>query len=510
MLFKKYLLIYTYMYSILCMSLISCEPGRTADSKTKAVPAALTSVPVSDAFYGLHEQYKEESITHRRFKHTDVVNFLDGLEADNRFEVSKIGESYRKKDIYLVKAGTGKTRVLMWSQMHGDEPTATMALLDIFNYLRQTAKEDKVRDEILKQITLYVIPMLNPDGAEVYKRRNALDVDLNRDAISLQSPESRILKSVRDSLEPAFGFNLHDQNTRYTAGKTRNPATISFLAPPYDYAKSVNDVRGNAMKLIVRLNKTLQLYIPNQVAKYSDEHEPRAFGDNIQKWGTSVVLIESGGYRNDPEKQYIRKLNFVTLLTAMQAIATGAYTTEPIEPYYKIPENERYLYDLVIRNVEVPGDAGSYQADIGINRYETTIEPYTKFYYRSLVEEIGDMSVNYGYEELDATSMRLIPGRVYPKEVKNQAALKALDLKKLLQQGYTHVRLSDYTLPEQFTSLPINIISGKKTPVNELLLNRAPNFVLQQNGEVRYAVINGFVYDLQADKNGVINALVNQ
>ncbi|MDO1445992.1 M14 family zinc carboxypeptidase [Rhodocytophaga aerolata] len=492
------------------MSFISCEPGRTTDKKANVVPATLTSSPVSDKFHELHEQYKETSITNRRFKHADVVRLLEELQTDNRFDVKKIGQSYENRDIYLVKIGTGKTTVLMWSQMHGDEPTATMALMDIFNYLRQTSTADKERDEILKQITLYVIPMLNPDGAEVYKRRNALDVDLNRDAISLQSPESRLLKSVRDSLKPEFGFNLHDQNTRYTAGKNGNPATISFLAPPYNYAKSVNEVRGNAMKLIVRLNKTLQLYIPNQVAKYSDEHEPRAFGDNIQKWGTSVVLIESGGYKNDPEKQYIRKLNFVALLTAMQSIATQSYARESIEPYYEIPQNERYLYDLVIRNVEVPRNSSSYKADIGINRYETTIEPYTNFYYRSLVEEIGDMSVNYGYQELDATGMRLVPGKVYPKEVKNVTALKTLDVKKLLQQGYTHVRLSNYLPPEQFTNLPINILSGKKIPNNDLILNRAPNFVLEQNGEVRYAVINGFVYDVQADKNGVINALVNQ
>jgi hypothetical protein len=401
-LLKKYPFVYTYLYSILFISIFSCEPGRALESKSRQTIDTLTSAPVSDKFYTIHEQYKEEAITHRRFKHSDVVDFLESLKEDKRFEVNKIGRSYENRDIYLVKAGTGRTKVLMWSQMHGDEPTATMALMDVFNYLKQTDKPDADQDEILQHITLYVIPMLNPDGAELYKRRNALDVDLNRDAISLQSPESRILKSVRDSLQPEFGFNLHDQSTRYTAGKSGNPATISFLAPPYDYAKSVNQVRGNAMRLIVKLNKVLQRYIPEQVAKYSDEHEPRAFGDNIQKWGTSVVLIESGGYKNDPEKQYVRKLNFVALLTAMQVIATGSYETEPIEPYYEIPENGRYLFDLIIRQAEVPRGERFYRADIGINRYETTIEPPAKFYYRSLVEEIGDMSVNYGYEELNA------------------------------------------------------------------------------------------------------------
>jgi hypothetical protein len=193
----------------------------------------------------------------------------------------------------------------------------------------------------------------------------------------------------------------------------------------------------------------------------------------------------------------------------MQAIATGSYETEPIEPYYEIPENGRYLFDLVIRQAEVPRGDRFYRVDIGINRYETTIEPPAKFYYRSLVEEIGDMSVNFGYEELNAAGMRLVPGKIYPKEIKNLTTLKAMHIKELLQQGYTTVRLTNYMPPEQFTTLPINIISGKKVPNYELVLNGTANFVLEQNGEVRYAVVNGFLYDLQEDKNGVVNALVN-
>ena len=44
------------------------------------------------------------------------------------------------------------------------------------------------------------------------------------------------------------------------------------------------------------------------MGRYSDEFEPRAFGDNIQKWGTNTILIESGGIFGDEEKQYLRKL----------------------------------------------------------------------------------------------------------------------------------------------------------------------------------------------------------
>jgi hypothetical protein len=212
-------------------------------------------------------------------------------------------------------------------------------------------------------------------------------------------PNRGCSKGCATVLQPQFGFNLHDQSTRYTAGNSAKPATISFLAPPYDHAKSVNEVRGNAMKLIVGMNRSLQAYIPGQVAKYSDSHEPRAFGDNIQKWGTSVVLVESGGHPGDTEKQFIRKLNFVALLDALHAIAEASYDRENQDDYYAIPENEKYLFDLVVRNVMVKEGGRQHLTDIGINRYEINAPGAVDFYYRSQIDEVGDMSIYYGYEE---------------------------------------------------------------------------------------------------------------
>src|SRR5690606_9761697 len=151
---------------------------------------------------------------------------------------------------------------------------------------------------------------------------------------------------IRDSLEADFGFNLHDQSKYYNAETTANPATISFLAPAFNYEKEINDVRGDAMKLIIAMNRQLQQIIPGQVAKYNDDFEPRAFGDNIQKWGTSTILIESGGYLNDPEKQKIRKLNFIAILSALFSISNKDYKDLPVQEYEQIPENDSKLFDL--------------------------------------------------------------------------------------------------------------------------------------------------------------------
>ncbi|MHC2993160.1 peptidase M14 [Pontibacter sp. HJ8] len=457
-----------------------------------------------------HATYKEPAVSHRRFKHEDIVPLLEQLKQHPLFEVQVVGQSVEARDIYLVKVGTGKTKVMLWSQMHGDEPTATMALLDLFNFLQKSDALDPVRQHILQNTTLYIVPMLNPDGAEQYKRRNALGLDLNRDALRLQSPEARLLKSLRDSLDPEFGFNLHDQSRHYTVGTTPKPATISFLAPAYDHAQSVNEVRDRAMRTIVGMNEALQQFIPGQVAKYSDEHEPRAFGDNIQKWGTSVILIESGGYKGDPEKQYIRQLNFASIVSALHLIGDEGYKAYDRKDYFKIPENERYLFDLVLRGVRYQEDGQNTLLDVGINHSEVKAANAKGFYQASSIEEIGDMSVFYGYEELDAAGLTLVPGKVYASPFKNLSELTPARSLQLLQEGYTTVRVE--TLPHATVNpleLPLNVTTLSGTVNHRLGLDRGAHFVLQdEKGQVRYAIVNGFVYDLQGSRPALFHGLV--
>ncbi len=359
--------------------------------------------------YQFYEKYQEKSITKRRFGYQLLVSLLEQHRQHALFDIQTIGCSTEQRNIYLIKIGKGKTKVLLWSQMHGDEATATMALMDICNFFATTADEfTELRNHILATCTLYIVPMLNPDGAEAWSRYTALGIDMNRDALALQTPEGRLLKSLVMDLQPAFGFNLHDQGRRYSAGNTGNLATVSFLATAYNEAQDINPVRHRAMQLIVQLNRLLQAYIPDAVGKWPADFEPRAFGDNIQKWGTSLVLIESGGYKNDPEKQYIRQLNFIAILKALASIATGEYQKEDIQPYDSIPVNSKVIYDLIIRNLRIAPDC---TVDLAINRDETSVPQSDTFRETSSIEEIGDMSVFFGTDEIDATGLHLADGQ---------------------------------------------------------------------------------------------------
>ncbi|QHW01260.1 peptidase M14 [Spirosoma endbachense] len=446
---------------------------------------------VARRLHDTHNTYKEKTFTVRRFKHKDIVPVLNALDGQEPFEVSQVGESLEKRTIYQVKAGTGPNKILLWSQMHGDEATATMALFDIFNFLKANNDEfDALRQSILSHTMLYFVPMLNPDGAERFQRRTATDIDMNRDALRLQTPEGALLKNLQQTLQPLVGFNLHDQNPRYSVGKTGKQAVMSFLATAYDEDRNINEVRERSMQLIVGMNRVLQQFIPEQVGRFDDEFEPRAFGDNIQKWGTTLVLVESGGFKGDVEKMTIRRLNFVAILTALAAIADGSYKQENTADYQAIPENGPLLFDVLIRNATVIREGHSITIDIGIRHIEVNTDD-EGFRYKSVIDDIGDLSIFYGLEEIDATGLTLTPVRIYTDTLDSVDAITQLDLPALRSQGIVAFRVRQ--LPENsFHDQPIHILCAGDLPAQPLQVDQIPTFLLMKGNEILYYFVNGF------------------
>ncbi len=361
--------------------------------------------------YNSFEKYKEKSLKIRRFKQKDILPLIQKLP----FENMVVGHSYEGREIIKVALGQGKRKILLWSQMHGNEATATMAIFDIFNFFKEKGVDfQSEKEEILSNLQLHFIPMLNPDGAERFIRYTAQGIDMNRDALRLQCPESRILKDNVGKLKPEFSFNLHDQGTRYSAGISPKQATVSFLATAYNEAREWNDVRIKSRQVISHLNAVLQKFIPGGIGRFSDEFEPRAFGDNIQKWGSSLILIESGGLVGDPEKQEIRKLNFVAILSALLAISRENYGHFSLQDYENIPQNEKALFDLKIENAQMEGSGGKYMVDLGINIDEKNNPRATNYTHTSVIEDIGDLSVFFGLKTIDAQGAILKPISQFP------------------------------------------------------------------------------------------------
>jgi hypothetical protein len=390
-----------------------------------------TMLKIAEEFADIYERVKEPSIINCRFSHQELLNWLEPYCKNKMFNVKPLGKSAEGRTISLYKYGTGKTSVFLWTQMHGDEPTATMAVLDIVRFFSQQPTHHLTK-LINERLTILLIPMLNPDGAERFKRRNAQQIDINRDALSLRTPEARILKSVIDEYHPTYGFNLHDQDTRNTVGISTYVTAIGLLAPAFNYEKSDNEVRLRAKRAASIFTQTMNFFIKGHIAKYDDTFEPRAFGDNIQKWGTSVVLVESGGWKNDPEKMFIRKMNFIGLLTTLCTIADGSCQSADISLYEDLPFNTKYYFDIIIRNVNIKTNeiVPLIQADIGINLEEEYIRREQKTVSSYKIMDIGDLSIFGAYEYLDAEGMNFDSVSIAPNKVFNSKILEILRNRK--------------------------------------------------------------------------------
>jgi hypothetical protein len=237
--------------------------------------------------------------------------------------------------------------------------------------------------------------MLNPDGAKKCRRTNAIGIDLNRDAVNLTSPESRILINLRDKVNADFALNLHDQEIYYSAGNNPKPALMSFLAPSYNEQKEINSLRKKSMQLINVINKCLQKYIPEQVGRYSDKFISSAFGDNIQKRNTSTILIETGGNIKDKEKQFARKLTSTAIFSALKSIASCSYKLENINDYKKIPLNvKNKFFDIIIRGVKIKRNNQIFKTDIGIRKNEFEGKGEYK------ITQTGDLSDYYDFNNI--------------------------------------------------------------------------------------------------------------
>lgn len=345
-----------------------------------------------------YEIYKEKRLKDRFFKHKDIAKLLANLSSD--FAVEELGKSVNGKSINLVNWGNGKTKIMLWSQMHGDEATGTMALFDLINFLES---DNEIAKLIAENCQLFFIPMVNPDGAEVFTRRNIQQIDINRDFLKETTLEARILKQCRADVNPNFGFNLHDQLTTWSVTKTLKPATLSFLAPAIDEELSIDETRKNAMLVIADMFKDLDCYLPEHIGLFDDEFEPRAFGDNFQKAGTSTILIEAGGYKGDFEKQEIRKYYFASILSGLISIATKTYEEQDLKNYFSIPKNNKQIFHFLIHNVILNG----IEVSIGINYDEcptldglNTTKTYT-------IQDIGDLSFCDAYQTYLAKELKL-------------------------------------------------------------------------------------------------------
>jgi zinc carboxypeptidase len=390
--------------------------GGAATPAVSPAPAAASSgAPAPGALAAWWDAHHVAFPTAPIITHADVMTAATRAVAADAGRLSRetIGRSVEGRELTHLAIGRGPMHVLLWSQMHGDEPSATPAIFDVLEWLRRERDSDPRAGRIAERLTVHVVPMLNPDGAERFVRRNAQGIDINRDALHLQTPEGRALKALRDRLEPVLGFNLHNQNGQTSAGSPPRPATISLLAVAHDAARSDSPRRTLAKQTAAIVREALEPLIPGQVGRYSDEFEPRAFGDNLGRWGTAVVLIESGPLQGADAEARLVRLNFVGLLTALDALASGRASGHSTTAYDLLPVNESNLLRLRVRNATIVSGAGipPFTGDIGINtsRAIAVRDGVRTVVVTPRIADLGDLSVYGTLEDVDATGLTATP-----------------------------------------------------------------------------------------------------
>lgn len=350
------------------------------------------------------EYQKNPAFSYRYIPPKSLENYLQQNLSDY---ISVIGHSYLNKPIYMLRLGVGETKVLAWSQMHGNESNATHAMTDMLHSFKT---QPELQKQLFKEITLDFVFMLNPDGSEKWTRRNALDIDLNRDYLKLSSKEFPLLKNLAEKGNYNYALNLHEQRTIFTTDG-ENPATLSFLAPAENVEREVTETRKKSMAVISRIVDTVGGLIPNQIARYNDEFYPSSTGDNFMKMGLPTILYEGGHFPGDYQRTGTRRAYTIALYEGLKAIATLKGSAAGWEKYFEIPENQESHYDIIYRNVRLNTDFECV-LDVAVQYREERKDDDDEISFVPIVMEVGDCGKKKGWKEIDCT------GRFFKSESK--------------------------------------------------------------------------------------------
>jgi len=110
------------------------------------------------------------------------------------------------------------------------------------------------------------------------------------------------------------------------------------------------------------------------------------------------------------------------------------------------------------------------------------------------------MQVFFGMETLDATGMRYTEGKVYPSTFDSIAQITEAKALELLKEGYLAVKVKN-TAKNTLHQLPINILASTEKLSQGWMTGATPNFFLANDGKLKYAVINGYLIDLENSKS---------
>jgi hypothetical protein len=144
----------------------------------------------------------------RTVSYTELSAYLQSVTRPGFITVTEEGTSTEGRKLYLVRLCRGgekaRFRAFFYAQQHGDEVAGKDAQLTL---IRDLAEHP---ERLPEDVDLYLMPMVNPDGAEARRRVNGAGADLNRDHLLLAQPETRALYRVALRIRPHLAVDSHE------------------------------------------------------------------------------------------------------------------------------------------------------------------------------------------------------------------------------------------------------------------------------------------------------------
>lgn len=144
----------------------------------------------------------------RTVSYGEMARFLEGVARPGFITVTEAGRSTQGRILYLVRLNRGgakaRFKVLYYAQQHGDEVAGKDAILTLIRDLAE------IPSRLPEDVDLYLMPMVNPDGAEAHQRVNGVGADLNRDHLLLAQPETQALHRVARQVRPHLAVDSHE------------------------------------------------------------------------------------------------------------------------------------------------------------------------------------------------------------------------------------------------------------------------------------------------------------
>lgn len=312
---------------------------------------------------------------------------LEALDAAYAtLSIEQAGESLEGRPLYSATVGDGPRKLMVVTQQHGDEPTGTEAAMYLLEWL---SGDSEAAQALREQVTLTVMPRVNPDGFERWEglvageldpevtinpRRNSEDIDLNRTWDSSEVidaslvPETIAVRQVIEAFQPELILDYHNQNNYIN--EFGELETISILWPTNDDIDPA--ITASAQQAAVALSQGLEDFDYGYLSLFPGGDTPQIARNGIAIDGIPVLLVEQRGLEEfklkavegleldfDAVSSALVLEGILSMLGVLEAMGQGSFDSIDPDLAILIPERgERITFDKIYAE-EVVWESGS-------------------------------------------------------------------------------------------------------------------------------------------------------